>query len=443
MNEISLLKLALKYYSKVEVQEAICRESENREVGLMLISGEYLNRPEKITNPREIFEYAKKKVVSFHFSEELWKDPLQIGKISNDELRIGWDFILDVDGFNLEISKLATLRFLQFLDQYEISYGIKFSGNKGFHIGIPFECLPSEINEKPIQLLFPESARKVSSFINMKVSKKIEEDILKNYSVEDLTKMTGKSYERLISNGSLKVSELVSIDTQLVSSRHLFRAPYSLNEKSGLVSVVISKQQFKNFERELAKPENVDTELWFINRKNAIKGSAKKLFITSLDYFSNDIFTNDKVIKEKEESKRLEINPQISEKVRESLLSSEPPCIRKIKEGLKDGRKRSLFIYLNYLHSLNFSKEEIEKIILEWNKKNQPPLKDSYLNGQIKYFLKREPLKPPNCNKEGFYKDINICFPDKVCETIKNPLNYTLKIVKRKIMLEKEKKRKK
>ncbi|MEM2537785.1 MAG: hypothetical protein QXE38_00505, partial [Candidatus Methanomethylicia archaeon] len=36
--------------------------------------------------------------------------------------------------------------------------------------------------------------------------KKIEENILKNYSVEDLTKMTGKTYERLISNGSLKVS---------------------------------------------------------------------------------------------------------------------------------------------------------------------------------------------------------------------------------------------
>ncbi|MEM4396232.1 MAG: hypothetical protein QXR30_01055 [Candidatus Woesearchaeota archaeon] len=438
MNDIKILSNALKYYARKDVQEAIVREAEHREVGLMLITGQYLNRPEILTNSLEVLEYAKKKVVSFHFSEELWEDPLKIGKQEADSLRIGWDFIIDVDSVNFEISKIAAEQYMKLLDNYELNFGLKFSGNKGFHIAIPFEALPSEIHSTKINQLFPEAARKVATYIDTITRKKISNKIVEKFSIDELIKETNKKYDELVKNGELNLPSIVSLDTQLVSSRHLFRAPYSLNEKSGLVSLPLKKSNFLKFQREDAKPELVETELYFIDRKNVFKNSAKSLFMNAYDYFANEIELEKQEIK-KIKKQEIEINPQQSAKMKEKIFSSEPPCIRIIKNGLSDGKKRALFIYLNYLHSLNFETSEIEKIIYEWNKKNNPPLKETYIKGQLRYFLSRNPVLPPNCDKEGFYKDIGICKPDKLCEKIKNPLNYTINLIRRKIDLEENK----
>ena len=92
---------------------------------------------------------------------------------------------------------------------------------------------------------------------------------------------------------------------------------------------------------------------------------------------------------------------------------------------MKDGKKRALFILTNFLSCTGYSYDEIEKIAKEWNKKNNPPLRENYFIGQIRYFkTQKKKVPPPNCNNMMYYKDIGICFPDNLCNKIKNPVNY-------------------
>jgi hypothetical protein len=51
--------------------------------------------------------------------------------------------------------------------------------------------------------------------------------------------------------------KILSIDSILISSRHLFRMPYSINEKSYLVSLPIDPNKIMDFKKEMANPENL------------------------------------------------------------------------------------------------------------------------------------------------------------------------------------------
>jgi DNA primase large subunit len=114
-----------------------------------------------------------------------------------------------------------------------------------------------------------------------------------------------------------------------------------------------------------------------------------------------------------------------------------PPCIKNILQGLSDGRKRSLFVLMNFLKNMGWNLDKIESRIMEWNSKNIPPLRNSYLRTQLRWHFRQERnLLPPNCENEVFYKSIEICKPDEFCtnnsETImiKNPVNYPFKKMK-------------
>ena len=138
----------LKYYSRKEVQKSILSISKNREIAIKFADKGYGKRPDVIEFENDVYELAKKGATSFHISEELWNNPLLIktgmSKKELDNLRIGWDLILDVDGLDLEYSKLAAYYLIEALKFYDIkNVSIKFSGNKGFHIGIPFETFPA------------------------------------------------------------------------------------------------------------------------------------------------------------------------------------------------------------------------------------------------------------------------------------------------------------
>ena len=56
--------------------------------------------------------------------------------------------------------------------------------------------------------------------------------LLEKGSVEELAKSCGKTSDQVIVNGKFDPYELVDIDSVLISSRHLFRCAYSVNEKS-------------------------------------------------------------------------------------------------------------------------------------------------------------------------------------------------------------------
>ena len=44
--------------------------------------------------------------------------------------------------------------------------------------------------------------------------------------------------------------------------------------------------------------------------------------------------------------------------------------------------------------------------------------------GQLRYHKqKKKRILPPNCKE--FYQEIGICYPDNLCEKIKNPVSYS------------------
>ena len=77
--------------------------------------GKVLSENEK----SEIINLVKKGATSFHCSEEIWNDPLGISNDLNqkqvNDLRKGWDLLIDIDSPYLDLSKIAfTCNFIYF-----------------------------------------------------------------------------------------------------------------------------------------------------------------------------------------------------------------------------------------------------------------------------------------------------------------------------------------
>jgi DNA primase large subunit len=102
-----------------------------------------------------------------------------------------------------------------------------------------------------------------------------------------------------------------------------------------------------------------------------------------------------------------------------------PPCVKKICEGVSDGKKRGLFALINLFRSIGMDKDEFEKRIYGWNEKNENPLKKGYIHSQLLWCYKKKPIMPPNCKE--FYQGIGVCEPDNFCKFVKNPVNYIIK----------------
>ena len=99
-------KIALVYYSRPEIQEAIVEQAKDKEAVGSVQGETYRRRPDILQYPGDVFELAKQGVTSFHSSEELWHNPLLLkpgmSKKEFDENRKGWDLLLDIDcGVNL------------------------------------------------------------------------------------------------------------------------------------------------------------------------------------------------------------------------------------------------------------------------------------------------------------------------------------------------------
>ena len=99
--------------------------------------------------------------------------------------------------------------------------------------------------------------------------------------------------------------------------------------------------------------------------------------------------------------------------------------------------KRSIFILTTFLRTVGWDNEEIEKKIFEWNEKNYPPLRASYLRTQLRWhFRQKRTLLPPNCDHEVFYKDMGLTTFCEECrkkvKNVKNPINYAFALFLRK-----------
>ena len=158
------------------------------------------------------------------------------------------------------------------------------------------------------------------------------------------------------------------------------------------------------------------SEFRFLDRKNTEKDEANRLLMQAYDF---SIKQETASVSEKREFEAPE------NALPEDLF---PPCIKLILNGIDDGRKRALFILINYFTSIGWDYSMIEKKLKEWNDKNKEPIRDVYLLGQLRYHKQmRKRILPPNCNNEMYMLGIGVCKPDNFCQRIKNPAQYSTK----------------
>jgi hypothetical protein len=401
-------ELARRYYRRKDIQKALVSFAQNREISPRYIDS-FGKRPDALQYESDVSALAEKGATSFHCSEELWHDPLQIKTEMNEEqfnkLRIGWDLLLDIDTKYIEYGKIAAELLIEALRFHNVNnFGIKFSGGSGFHICVPWKAFPKQIGESDIKNSFPDLPRKIVAYLYSMIRKQLAERI------RDLdAELKGR---RIYDEDAVKK---LMPDVILVSPRHLFRMPYSLHEKSGLSSIVIKPEQIKNFQPSWAKPDIAVPKQYLLE---AEENEARELVMQALDAVKEE---------KKTETKR-EFKTEIN--VKDLSPSLYPPCITKILEGVKqDGRKRALFILLNFFKSIQMDNDEIEKNVTEWNKKNYKQLREGYIKSQLFWFKRQKAILPPNCDKPN-YKDIAVCNPDSLCNLIKNPVNYVVRKAK-------------
>jgi hypothetical protein len=205
--------------------------------------------------------------------------------------------------------------------------------------------------------------------------------------------------------------------------------PYSLHEKSGLVSLPIDPDRVLEFDRSMAHPDKILAPMFNFLDRNVSGESATRLLAQAWDFQTvSSVYEQEK----KEAKKRAEWTQdkneveetQITCPIREEFF---PPCIKLLLNGIDDGKKRAVFCLSNFLGKVGWSNKQIEDYLLNWNneKNKSMPLRDNYIVSQLRYYKPGEKL-PPNCNNDAYYKGIGVCKPDSLCAHIKNPVNYTL-----------------
>lgn len=411
------------YYKREDVLEEILRVSESREVCFTLPDGGYTARPGIIQYKKDILETIKRGCLSIHGSVERWSNPMQIRTgMSHEELnalRTGWDLIIDIDSAlkdtalhptrRIDAAKLAAKRVVEFLKKFGLNPSIKFSGNRGFHIAVPFESFPETIDFIKTKDDYPRIPRIITSFIKDGVKEDLSADLIGlagswRALCEELDMYSATPYD------AVDVRDQPSGIEKGWGLRHLFRMPFSLNTKSGLASIPI--KNIDSFSIDMAKPENVAVEKSFLFYSGDATELVSKAFKWNRENSGPESQTN-------KTAQKSEFKPS-GERIPEERF---PPCVKNILMGLKDGKKRSLFVLINYLRSVNWDFSEIETRIMEWNAKNLPSLPQTYVRGQISYASRSKPFLPPNCEKiKGF--EFGICTPDQRCQRIKNPANY-------------------
>jgi len=214
---------------------------------------------------------------------------------------------------------------------------------------------------------------------------------------------------------------------------NLYRSVYSFNEKSGLVSIPLNPEKVMDFKKNDAIPENVKVDYVFLDQSKSDTSDSIALFTQAFDF---------KPELPEDENNTAKKMYKDFETIEEAIpMDFFPPCMQNILKGLKDGKKRALFIMINFLLDCGWGHEEIEALILEWNKKNPDPLKENILRGQLRYRkVQKKKILPPNC-VNSIYKDIQVCIPDNFCQRVKNPLNYAIR--KKKVTKKAKKKTKK
>lgn len=414
----------ISHYSRKDIQKEMLKAAKDREVAVKFGEKGFGKRPDVLQYESDIFELVKQGATSFHTSEERFRDPLQLkpgmSQQQLNDLRLGWDLVLDIDTKFLEYAKQAAHLLIEALKFNGVkNITAKFSGGSGIHIAVPFESFPKNVHDKETKYLFPEGVRIIASYLKNLIKEPLSESLLQVSNINEITKVA-KNKEIIFENKKFNPYSVLDIDTILISSRHMFRMPYSLNEKKGLVSVPIDINKVLDFDISNAKIENVKINHKFLERDGS--EDAKQLIYSAFDWQADkERISNKGGLQKEKKYQDFEI-PKIAIKQEQF-----PPCIKVMLGGIKeDGRKRSIFVLINFLQHMGWKLQDIESTLLKWNKSNYEPLREGYIKSQVNWFRKQntKPILPPNCSNEAYYKSIGACKPDNWCKKIKNPVNY-------------------
>ncbi len=453
------------YYLRDDILKRILHFSKNREVAL-IYDDFFGKRPQVIENKIDLIQIRKKLPTSFHVSEERWLNAHLLGteknEIERNQNRIGWDLLLDLDGVSYEYARIAGDIIIRFLKNEGIkNVSVKFSGNKGFHIVVPYESfVNSDVPDKSgryhkMSDLFPQLAQYMALYITEQIKSELSLKLIESAgSIDKLSELHNIPLDELVNSDkdahNLNFLKLIEIDTILITSRHLFRMPYSLHEKSGLASIPINPDKFLEFDKENdAKPENVNPEKYcefeFLKYDSKYGKDAKEFQINVIEAFMDERDFSF-ITKQVEENRKIQYNSSLG---KTTLLSEAFGEVFEINEEVEfndfsnvvkeilqmdfeDGKKRALFVLLTFLFSIKWSEDLIYEQIKEWNNKQSHPLKEQYLKVQMTWF-KNQPntISPPNYSNENYYKNIGIS--KEVIEKdvfefnnkrVKNPLHY-------------------
>ncbi len=496
----------LSFYKRKDIQDEMIAAADQREVAIRYGGKGFGKRPDVLKYPQDILELAQKGATSFHISEERWLNPLMIKTDMRqkelDSIRTGWDLVIDVDFPIWEVTKLITQALIDALKDHGVkSISCKFSGNKGFHIGVPFEAFPGVLPDGNSAELFPSASKRIVLYLlnyidsksnDFALSKKIKElsefvEYLKGSKDESISNTickqcetelkgsNGKKYEymcsfcghsvktdkmhkhmicskckKLMEKGQeidqqrcpkCKSTESIEkfnwkVDTLLISARHLYRSVYSFHEKSGLVSVPVDPSDVLGFDKKDAKPMNVVVgKHKFLDAKGASQAETRRLIISAYDYEPKQDYGS---IEGEEGAKSYKEFDLPEEAIGEECF---PPQIKQILRGLKDGRKRALFLLVNYLTCIGWQYDQIEKLLYEWNKRNKEPLREVLIKGQLRYHKQqKKKILPPNFDNKAYYLDMGITESNELSKKYNNPVFYSK--VKAKMIAEHEKRNK-
>lgn len=397
------------YYEQDEVVERMVRTAEYREVAPTYPNG-YGRRPDAINFPGDFLDFVEDGAVAFHASVERWRNPLMIDDVDLDQLRRSWDLVIDIDcDHSFDLAKDTAELVVSELRQHGIeNVSVKFSGNRGFHIGVRAEAFPERLNGESLTDMYPRLPRGIIDYIREDLEREMTALVKKHGLENKMSTDDGRD--------PYQVSDIENNWGQ----RHLFRMPYSLHDGSWLVSKPIDPDSIQEFEKEDAKMENIDFNHGFLEEFE--QGEGDNLVIQAMDFI------------EKQQEQRIERNERRKQnkdfETPDQAIPEEhwPPTIQNILEGLEDGRKRALLILINFMRTVGYSFEEVRSRIWEWNEKNDQALPESYVKSQLEWHSKREEIvPPPNYDSNGYYKDMQVYEGDNLEEQVKNPVVYAFR----------------
>ncbi len=401
------------YYEQQELIERMVKVAEYREVAPTYENG-YGRRPDAINFPGDFKQFVDDGAVAFHSSVEKWRNPLLIDQVKNlDNLREGWDLIIDIDcDHSFELAKRTAKLVVEELREHGIeNIGVKFSGNRGFHISVKQKALPRNIQGEHVSMHYPRLPRAIVSYIRDNLEDDLRKLVREHGYAEDMKTEEGED-----------PYQVTDIENDW-GRRHLFRMPYSLHDGSWLVSLPIEPEEIEGFEKEQAELEKVSFETDFMIECG--EGEATNLAVQALDFIQEKE-------EEREEERKKRANREF-ERPEDAIPEKYfPPTIKNILEGLEDGRKRALFVLLNFYRTVGYSWSDIESKIWSWNERNKEPLQDSYVKTQLRWHRDRgEDVPPPNYDSNGYYKDMQVYEGDPLEEKVPNPVSYAFRKAKK------------